>query len=143
MNPVARQYSAGGVVIDRGRVLMIRTRTLRGRTVWTFPKGRLEKGEAQWEAALREVQEETGYLCRLKGRLNETSFWFRRDTLRVHKTVQWFLLEPLRRAGPPDPREVDEVRWVPVREAYAKLSYTSDRKLLAGVEENGLLSSAG
>lgn len=139
MSSVAYQYSAGGIVADGGRVLMIRTRTLRGRTVWTFPKGRLEKGERHWEAALREVHEETGYLCRLKSRLGPTSFWFRRDATRVRKTVQWFLLEPLRRAGPPDPREVDEVRWVPVREAYAKLSYASDRRLLAGVEEEGLL----
>jgi predicted NUDIX family NTP pyrophosphohydrolase len=37
-------------------------------------------------------------------------------------------------AGTPNPREVDEVRWISVEEAYTKLSYRSDRALLARVE---------
>ncbi|HEV2994081.1 MAG TPA: NUDIX domain-containing protein, partial [Acidimicrobiia bacterium] len=32
---------------------------------WSFPKGKLEEGETFELAALREVQEETGFSCRL------------------------------------------------------------------------------
>ncbi len=133
MSRIEEQHSAGGLVMERGRVLLIRTRTMRGKSVWTLPKGRIEPGEEALEAALREVREETGYSCRLKRRLPTTTYRFRRDTVRIHKTVEWYLLEPVRKAGRHDPREVDEVRWVPVREAFSKLSYQSDRTLLKRV----------
>jgi 8-oxo-dGTP pyrophosphatase MutT (NUDIX family) len=134
MAQVARQRSAGGVVVDRGRVLLIRTMTRSGRSAWTFPKGRIERGEPAWEAALREVREETGYLCRLRRKLRATAYSFRSGSRRVEKTVQWFLLEPLRKAGEPNPREVAEVQWVPLPEAYGRLSYRSDRHLLRMAE---------
>ena len=60
MARIAFQESAGGVVIDHDRVLLIRTRTRRGQSVWTFPKGRIRRGEQFWETALREIREETG-----------------------------------------------------------------------------------
>lgn len=128
------QHSAGGVVLDRGRALLIRTRTQRGRTVWTFPKGRSEPGEAWPETALREVLEETGYACRIRIPLKQTSYQFFIGGTRVSKTVHWFLMEPVRKSRRRSLREVDEARWVPVREAYTKLSYASDRRLLALVE---------
>jgi 8-oxo-dGTP pyrophosphatase MutT (NUDIX family) len=134
VTPITAQHSAGGVVIQDDHVLMIRTRTRRGRSVWTFPKGRVETGESDPEAALREVCEETGYACRLLGPLAKTTFSFRHGPNRIRKTVTWFLLKPTRLAGNPDPREVDEVRWIPLNEAYSKLSYRSDRSLLSQVE---------
>lgn len=137
------QHSAGGVVLEADqRVLIIRTRTLRGHSVWTFPKGRLEPGETAHEAALREVREETGYECRLRRPLVATTYWFRRGGFRIRKTVDWFLLEPVRRVARPDPSEVDEVRWVPMAEAFTKLSYRSDRGLLARVAEETEAGSA-
>ncbi|RMH70111.1 MAG: NUDIX hydrolase [Bacteroidetes bacterium] len=129
------QQSAGGVVLDGHRALLIRTRTRGGRTVWTFPKGRIEPGEERQEAALREVLEETGYACRIHRPLRSTTFHFRHGGQRVAKTVYWFLMEPVRKARHRSLREVDEARWVPLAEAYTKLTYRSDRALLAWVEE--------
>ncbi|HMB92342.1 MAG TPA: NUDIX hydrolase [Rhodothermales bacterium] len=133
MGRIAFQESAGGVVVDKGRVLLIRTRTRSGRAVWTFPKGRIERGERFWEAALREVREETGYLCRLKRRLSATRYVFHSDTTQIRKTVHWFLAEPLRKAGQPNPREVDEVGWLTFEDAFEKLAYRSDQGLLMSV----------
>ena len=60
------EFSAGGLVFDEdGRVLLIRARDLRNQPVWTLPKGALKPGETSVDAALREVQEETGYRCEL------------------------------------------------------------------------------
>lgn len=135
MREVMYEYSAGGVIVDGCRVVIIRTRTSRGRHVWTFPKGRLEAGETEADAALREVREETGYACRLMRPLGVTTYWFRAGETQVRKTVRWFLLEAAEKVGWHNRDEVEEVRWVPIRQAYEKLTHKGDRKLLAGVEE--------
>ena len=137
---IAFQESAGGVLLRQRRVLLIRARTRSGRAIWTFPKGRIERGEPLWEAALREVREETGYLCRLRRRLRATSYVFHSGSTQVRKTVHWFLLEPLRQAGRPDPAEVDEIRWFGLDEARTRLAYRSDQALLRSV---GKLLSEG
>lgn len=125
------EFSAGGVVVDdTGRVLLIRARDLRGRPVWTLPKGALGPGESSADAARREVQEETGYRCIVAREFAPVTYWFQREGRRVRKTVRWFLMRPLERVGEHD-QEVDEVRWVEQSEALALLRYDSDRKLLA------------
>ncbi|MDX1548592.1 MAG: NUDIX domain-containing protein [Rhodothermales bacterium] len=141
MRHVAFQESAGGVIVDRGRVLLIQARTRAGTAVWTLPKGRIRRGEPLWEAALREVREETGYLCRLRRRLKNTSYVFRSGAVQIRKTVHWFLLEPVHQAGVPDPAEVEAIRWFAFDEALRRLAYRSDRGLLTAardaLEQNG------
>jgi 8-oxo-dGTP pyrophosphatase MutT (NUDIX family) len=124
------QFSAGGLVVDaEGRVLLIRARDLRERPVWTLPKGTLAPGETSADAALREVQEETGWRCEIIRPLEPATYWFQRDGRRVKKTVRWFLMRPLEKVGDHD-HEVDEVAWLPPQEALARLRYDSDRKLV-------------
>ena len=127
------QFSAGGLVVDaEGRVLLIRARDLRERPVWTLPKGTLGPGESSGEAALREVQEETGWRCEIIRPLEPATYWFQRDGRRVKKTVRWFLMRPLEKVGEHD-HEVDEVAWLPPQEALARLRYDSDRKLVGAL----------
>ncbi len=124
------EFSAGGVVIKGDTVLLIRVRNLKGGEVWTFPKGRLNEGEKSPEAALREVEEETGWRCRIERELSRSEYWFQQDGRRIHKTVRWYKMTPLERVGEPD-REVEEVSWLPIAEAASRLSYESERRLLA------------
>ena len=124
------EFSAGGVVVDdRGQFLLIRARDLRNRPVWTLPKGTLAAGETSEQAALREVQEETGYRCRVVRELEVVTYWFQRDGQRIKKTVSWFLMYPLEKVGDHD-HEVDEVAWAEREEALRRLRYDSDRRLL-------------
>ncbi len=124
------EYSAGGVLLDdTGRVLLIRTRNLRGEPVWTFPKGHIERGEKREEAALREVREETGYEAEIVEPLPPVTYWFWRNGTKVRKTVYWFLMRPRHQVGEPD-EEVEEIRWVHPTEALLMLTYSSDRDLL-------------
>jgi 8-oxo-dGTP diphosphatase len=126
------QFSAGGLVLDdAGNVLLIRARDLRNRPVWTLPKGALAQGESSEQAALREVREETGYRCEVVRELDVVTYWFQREGDRIRKTVRWFLMRPVEKAGEHD-HEVDEVRWVPLLDADRLLRYDSDRRLVAG-----------
>jgi 8-oxo-dGTP pyrophosphatase MutT (NUDIX family) len=125
------EFSAGGLVFDDvGRVLLIRTRDLRNQPVWTLPKGALNPGETSADAALREVQEETGYQCELVRELTSVTYWFQRGGRRIRKTVRWYLMRPLVKVGEHD-HEVDEVLWTDQADAQSRLRYDSDRRLLA------------
>ena len=124
------EFSAGGLVVDeQGHVLLIRARDLRNRPVWTLPKGTLIGGETSADAALREVREETGWRCELVRELEAVTYWFQRDGDRVRKTVRWYLMRPLEKAGEHD-HEVDEVAWATPEDALTRLRYDSDRRLL-------------
>jgi ADP-ribose pyrophosphatase YjhB (NUDIX family) len=123
------EYSAGGVVLNESQVLLIRTRDLKQREVWTFPKGKLNEGESSPQAAVREVAEETGWRCRIDAELPRSEYWFHRQGQRIKKTVRWFRMSPLEQVGDPD-HEVEEAAWVPISEAAQRLTYQSDRALL-------------
>ncbi len=122
--------SAGGVVLRQQDVLLIRVSDLKGRAIWSFPKGRLDAGETPAQAAIREVLEETGWRCRIEADLSTTEYWFQREGRRFRKTVVWFKMIPIEQAGVPD-GEVEDVQWVERQEALARLSYASDVALLS------------
>ena len=135
-----REFSAGGVVVKDGKVLMIHVRTLSGKKVWTFPKGHIEKGESREEAALREVEEETGVRAKIKDELGNFTYFFRdKDGKLVKKTVYWFLMEPVEEAEIKTPEEVIEVKWIELGEAKKLVQYDSDKRIIQTLDE--ILSS--
>lgn len=93
---------------------------------WTLPKGHIDPGETDEQAALREVEEETGLRCSLGERVASVQY-ITRDGVR--KRVRYWLMEPLGGEFQPN-SEVDEVRWVACDEAVALLSYDLDRALV-------------
>ena len=93
---------------------------------WSLPKGKLEKGESFKQAALREVEEETGYRCRELVELPSVSYLDRKER---SKLVRYWLMEPVKGKFKPH-GEVDELRWVTSREAEGLLTYDHDRKLV-------------
>ncbi len=133
----AVEVSAGGVVIKNRRLLLIKVRNLKKEVVWTFPKGHLEKGETNKEAALREVREETGYHCRVTGKLKPVKYWFYRGKQLVKKSVYWFLMMPVKKVGRRDPEEVMRTTWGSLRLATERLTYTSDKNILEQLAKRG------
>ncbi|MET9877254.1 NUDIX hydrolase [Actinacidiphila glaucinigra] len=51
---------SAAIVVQEGRVLMVRRRMREGELSWQFPAGGIEAGESPEEAAVRETLEETG-----------------------------------------------------------------------------------
>jgi 8-oxo-dGTP diphosphatase len=62
---------AAAVVVDDGRVLLIRRAVTEGRLSWQFPAGKVKPGEPGEQAAAREAFEETGIALRVVGSLGE------------------------------------------------------------------------
>jgi 8-oxo-dGTP diphosphatase len=126
-----REFAAGGVVGRGGKILLVQVKNLEGEIRWTFPKGHLEKGETWLKAALREVEEETGWRCRSRGALSSVTYRFRRDGRPVFKRVRWYRMEPVLKTGRPDADEIRRTRWIDSRRAEKLLSYPNDLRLLA------------
>lgn len=96
---------------------------------WSFPKGKAHPGETDEECALREVEEETGVVSELGDELPATTYTARGRP----KRVRYWLMTPRGDAAPQ--AEVDEVKWLPLPEARAHLSYGHDRELLDAAAE--------
>jgi 8-oxo-dGTP diphosphatase len=95
---------------------------------WSFPKGKLHHEESEPDAALREVEEETGLRCRLTREVGITAY---RDSRGRSKTVRYWEMDPV--AGVLAPaNEIDEVRWTALADAFGELTYARDRELLRG-----------
>jgi 8-oxo-dGTP diphosphatase len=114
--------AAGGVIVRNGAVLVVHRREYDD---WSLPKGKLDPGETWEDAAVREVEEETGLCATITAPLGTTEY---HDAKGRSKIVRYFLMEA---DGEPEGRnEVDEVRWVPVEYASGLLSYARDIDLL-------------
>jgi 8-oxo-dGTP pyrophosphatase MutT (NUDIX family) len=97
---------------------------------WTLPKGKLDRGESFEDAALREVEEETGLRCRLVRELPSSEYL---DPKGRWKLVRYWLMEVEHDPGFVPNKEVDELRWLPVEEAPALLTYPRDAEILRSV----------
>ena len=122
-----RVEAAGGVVTREGRILLVHRPRYDD---WTLPKGKLDPGESFEDAALREVEEETGLRCRLVAELPETQY-------RVGgrpKVVRYWQMEPEADTPFVPNEETDELRWVTPDEALELLSYDRDRDVVAAAD---------
>ncbi|MGP3913913.1 NUDIX hydrolase [Nonomuraea sp. 10N515B] len=93
---------------------------------WTFPKGKLKTGEHVIAASLREVREETGMTVAL-GRALPPVHYISRGRL---KRVDYWTAHAVADDGFVPGEEVDELRWLPLEEAKALLTYEWDAGLL-------------
>jgi ADP-ribose pyrophosphatase YjhB (NUDIX family) len=128
------EYSAGGLVVDLAGdvplgVLIGRT-DRQGRLLWSLPKGHIERGETAEQAAVREVEEETGIAGEILAELGTIDFWFVAEGRRIHKTVRHYLLRRVGGELSDADIEVDEVAWVPLPEIRGQLAYPDERGLV-------------
>ena len=99
---------------------------------WGLPKGHLEDGESSKQAALREVNEETGLSdLELSEQLGVTGWSFRAKGSVVHKSGTFYLMYS--EEGDPMPQleeGITECVWVPAHEACSKIKYKNLHQIL-------------
>jgi 8-oxo-dGTP pyrophosphatase MutT (NUDIX family) len=104
---------------------------------WDYAKGHLEEGETAWQAAVRELREETGIrqvdrVTRFERDMHYAFFSPKKG--RVVKTVTYFL-------GRTKTEKVDisdehsSYAWLPFDEAMQRLTYENAREMLAAAHE--------
>lgn len=97
---------------------------------WSLAKGKVDPGESLPTTAAREILEETGYEIRLGKLLGKVTY----PVLDRTKIVYYWTGEVLGGGFTPN-EEVDELRWLPLPEARALLSYEVDRHVLDKAEK--------
>ena len=126
-----KQKSAGGVVVESNKVLIIHWKS---QNTFELPKGAIEKGENERDAAVREVYEETGYKVRIVKRLGKVAFNFIwKDGKTYKKEVAYFLMElaQKRQFNKNLLRHEDfENIWLPIDEAVKKASFEDIKEIL-------------
>jgi 8-oxo-dGTP pyrophosphatase MutT (NUDIX family) len=131
---VEHHRSAGGLIVHNDRILLISV--MEGRR-WQLPKGHIEEGETPEQAAVREVEEETGVTGRIRAPLPGVEYWFvDRRKHRIHKTVDYFLLDY--ESGDPanfDPEEVSGAEWLTWEEGLSRLTFDNERKAVQAARE--------
>ena len=113
--------SCGGVVIFRGKILVLYKNYKSKYEGWVLPKGTVEPGEEHWQTALREVREETG--------VSEYTFHVPQDI--VEKEVHWYLMMADSYYSKPQKEEyfVDS-GYYKYHEAYHLLKFSNEKQIL-------------
>ncbi len=120
-----RLTHAGGIVyrIVEGGVLYLLVRPKKRRDEWVFPKGHIERGESETQAAVREVTEETGVVANVRSRVGIVEFRTDREMVRA----VFYLMEFVSIGAAEENREVT---WAPLAEALSLLTHDSNRDLV-------------
>ncbi len=84
--------SCGGVVIFRGKILLLYKNYHNRYEGWVLPKGTVENGETHEQTALREVHEETGVKATIIEYLGKSEYTFNIPHDIVEKEVHWYLM---------------------------------------------------
>jgi AcrR family transcriptional regulator len=82
------------------------------------------------EELVREVCEETGLLVRIISTLGAINYTFVQRGMRIHKTVHYFLMEPIGGSFDDHDQEFEAVRWVSFEDAHALLSFETELSLV-------------
>ncbi|MEZ0166444.1 NUDIX hydrolase [Kineococcus sp. LSe6-4] len=133
--PTVQETSSGGLVVDLStgvpRAAVICRLNRAGRPEWCLPKGHLEGEETLEQAAVREIEEETGIRGEVVETLGAIDYWFSAEGRRIHKVVHLFLLRAvggsLTVENDPDAEAVD-VEWVPFPDLDGRLAFPNERR---------------
>ncbi len=128
---MSEAVSCGGVVIFRGKILLLYKSYKSRYDGWVLPKGTVEDGEAFEETALREVLEESGAKASIIKYIGKTEYTFNTPEEMVNKEVHWYLMMADSYYSKPQREEFFmDSGFYKYHEAYHLLTYTNERQML-------------
>ena len=122
--------AAGGILqrsTPRGDEVMVVYR--KRHQDWTLPRGKVKDGESFQEAAMREVEEETGCSCRIGNYLGTISY----SDNGVPKVVLFWKMAFLEDKGTRNYEEIGEALWLQLPAAIERLTHAQEKALLSRI----------
>lgn len=123
--------SCGGVVIFRGKILLLYKNLRNKYEGWVLPKGTVEEGEDYKETALREVKEETGVSASIRKFVDVSHYTFSVGDEVIEKDVHWYLMSSDSYYSKPQREEFFlDSGYYKYHEAYHLLKFANERQIL-------------
>ncbi|HEV7551785.1 MAG TPA: NUDIX hydrolase [Candidatus Angelobacter sp.] len=122
--------AAGGILqrsTPRGDEVMVVYR--KRHQDWTLPRGKVKDGESFQEAAVREVQDETGCSCRIGNYLGTISY----SDNGVPKVVLYWKMTLVEDKAGRSSDEIGESLWLPITAAIERLTHAQEKALLSRI----------
>lgn len=123
--------SCGGVVIFRGKILLLYKNYKNKYEGWVLPKGTVEEGEEYKETAVREVREETGVNASIIKYVGKSHYTFNTPQNTVMKDVHWYLMMSDSYYSKPQREEYFlDSGYYKYHEAYHLLKFPNEKQIL-------------
>ena len=123
--------SCGGVVIYRGKILLLYKNYKNRYEGWVLPKGTVEKGEEFNETALREVREESGVKATIIKYVGKSNYTFSTYNDVINKDVHWYLMMADSFFSKPQREEYFcDSGYYKYHEAYHLLKFPNEKQIL-------------
>lgn len=123
--------SCGGVVVFRGKILLLYKNYKNKYDGWVLPKGTVEEGETFEETALREVKEESGADARIIKYVGKSQYTFTVPEGTVEKNVHWYLMQAENFNCKPQLEEsFFDAGYYKFHEAYHLLKFANEKQIL-------------
>lgn len=123
--------SCGGVVIFRGKILLLYKNYKNKYEGWVLPKGTVEEGEEYKETAIREVKEETGVDAAIIKYVGKSQYTFNTPHDTVVKDVHWYLMRSENYYSKPQREEFfQDSGYYKFHEAYHLLKFPNEKQML-------------
>jgi 8-oxo-dGTP pyrophosphatase MutT (NUDIX family) len=135
------EFSSGGIVFKGNLFLLVENSRMKNpeEKWWGFPKGHLEAGESNEEAAIREVEEETGIKSKIIQKIGRSKYTLTKNGEKIFKVVTIYLMQYISGDLNPQMEEVSNAIWLSYEDALKKLTYPGDKELLK--KANGFVNS--
>lgn len=123
--------SCGGVVIFRGKILVLYKNCCKKYEGWVLPKGTMEEGESRTDTALREVWEEAGVKAGVMKYIGKSCYTFSVPEDTVSKEVHWYLMIADSYYSKPQREEYfTDSGYYKYHEAYHLLKFPNEKQIL-------------
>lgn len=128
---MGRATSCGGVVIFRGKILLLYKNIKNKYEGWVLPKGTVEKEEEYSQTAIREVYEESGVNATIMKYIGKSNYTFHVGKEMINKDVHWYLMASDSYYCKPQKEEFFEYAgYYRYCEAYHLLKFPNEKQIL-------------